>query len=188
MYREEVENEIRSERKRLKDVLIYCKIYDSGNKNMLRDESNRLGKVVVCTPRHEYSRASSDLKRHNIGVLGSPEMAISQHNTLKTSLRQFGAEVIDVPELVDHPNSVFTRDTALCTLVGYIKCVLVWKAAWAKKNGWLVFWMNWENLVQGRLKHLEQLKGEMSCWLVQWHLLAIPSGQIKKVLGSYRES
>jgi dimethylargininase len=88
---------------------------------MLRDESGRLGKVVVCSPRYEYSRASSDLKRHNIGVLGSPEMAISQHNTLKTALRKFGAEVIDAPELVDHPNSVFTRDTALCTPRGYIK-------------------------------------------------------------------
>jgi len=106
---------------RLKDAFIYYKIYDSGNGNMFRDESDRLRKVAVCTPRHEYSRASSDLERHNIGVLGSPKMAISQHDTLKTALRRFGAEVIDVPELVDHPNSVFTRDTALCTPRGYIK-------------------------------------------------------------------
>ena len=88
---------------------------------MLRDESERLRKVVVCTPRHEYSLASSDHKRHNIGALGSPEKAINQHDTLKTALRQFGAEVIDVAELVDHPNSVFTRDTAMCTTRGYIK-------------------------------------------------------------------
>jgi len=88
---------------------------------MLRDESDRLEKVVVCAPRREYSRASSDLERHNIGVLGSPEMAISQHDTLKTALRRFGAEVIDAPELIGHPNSVFTRDTAVCTPRGYIK-------------------------------------------------------------------
>lgn len=88
---------------------------------MLRDESKRLRKVVVCTPRYEYSLARSDHERHNIGALGSPEVAIDQHNTLKTTLRQFGAEVIDVEELVDHPNSVFTCDTAMCIPVGYVK-------------------------------------------------------------------
>jgi dimethylargininase len=88
---------------------------------MLRDESERLRKVVVCTPGYEYWNASSDLERHNIGALGRPEMAINQHDTLKTTLKQFSAEVIDVAELVDHPNSVFTRDTALCTPRGYIK-------------------------------------------------------------------
>ena len=88
---------------------------------MLRDESERLRKMVVCTPRHEYGNASSDLERHNIGALGSTEMAINQHDMLKTTLKQFGAEVIDVAELIDHPNSVFTRDTAMCTPRGYIE-------------------------------------------------------------------
>ena len=88
---------------------------------MLTDESKRLRKVIVCTPRYEYSLAGSDLEKHNIGLLGSPEMAISQHNALKSALKQFGAEVIDVAELVDHPNSVFTRDTAMCTPSGCIK-------------------------------------------------------------------
>jgi len=88
---------------------------------MLRDESQRLRKVIVCTPRHEYRSAGSDLERHNIGALGSPEMAINQHDTLKTMLKQFGAEVIDAAELIDHPNSVFTRDTAMCTPSGYIE-------------------------------------------------------------------
>ncbi len=88
---------------------------------MLTDESKRLRKVVVCTPRVEYWSASSDLERHNIGTLGSPEMAINQHDALKTALRQFGAEVIDVAELIGHPNSVFTRDTAMCSPRGYIK-------------------------------------------------------------------
>ncbi len=29
--------------------------------------------------------------------------------------------MINIPELANHPNSVFTRDTALCTPNGYIK-------------------------------------------------------------------
>ena len=87
---------------------------------MLKDESDRLRKVVICTRTHEYIRASSDLERHNIVVLGSPEIAVSQHSTLKTALKQFGAEVIDAPEMLDHPNSVFTRDTAVCTPGGFI--------------------------------------------------------------------
>ena len=87
---------------------------------MLRNEGERLKRVVVCTPKHEYSRASN-LETHNIGELGDPNNAIQQHDKLKSKLREFGAEVIDIPELERHPNSVFTRDTALCTPKGYIK-------------------------------------------------------------------
>lgn len=36
-------------------------------------------------------------------------------------LSDFGAEVIDAPELPGHPNSVFTRDTAVCTPQGYVE-------------------------------------------------------------------
>ena len=61
------------------------------------------------------------LEKHNIGELGEVETAVFQHNTLKSTLRAFGAEVIDLPELEDHPNSVFTRDTALSTPKGYVK-------------------------------------------------------------------
>ena len=87
---------------------------------MLRHEGESLARVVVCTPRHEYFRVDN-FDKHNIGELGSPEIAIRQHDMLKSGMRAFGAEVIDVPELVDHPNSVFTRDTALCTPQGFIK-------------------------------------------------------------------
>lgn len=44
-----------------------------------------------------------------------------QFEALKRILETFGCQVIDVPELANHPNSVFTRDTALCTPQGYIK-------------------------------------------------------------------
>ncbi len=88
---------------------------------MVQDESARLKQVVVCTPRKEYARGTSDLERHNIGGLSNPSIAIQQHNILKATLKEFGAEVIDIPELENHPNSVFTRDTALSTPRGYIK-------------------------------------------------------------------
>ena len=87
---------------------------------MLRSEGERLKRVVVCTPQHEYAH-TSNLEKHNIGELGNPEVAIQQHDTLKSKLSEFGAEVIDISELDEHPNSVFTRDTALCTPRGYIK-------------------------------------------------------------------
>ncbi|MBW1716049.1 MAG: amidinotransferase [Deltaproteobacteria bacterium] len=87
---------------------------------MLRNEGHRLTRVVVCTPREEYYRAS-DLKNHNITQLADRNLAIQQHDTLKSKIMEFGSEVIDIPELANHPNSVFTRDTALCTPNGYIK-------------------------------------------------------------------
>ena len=87
---------------------------------MLRNEGESLKRVIVCTPKHEYARAAN-LKKHNIGELGNPEIAVQQHDKLKSKLGEFGAEVIDIIELDEHPNSVFTRDTALCTPRGYIK-------------------------------------------------------------------
>ena len=87
---------------------------------MLRSEGERLKRVVVCTPRHEYACATN-LEKHNIGNLGNPKVAIQQHDRLKAKLREFNVEVVDIAELNEHPNSVFTRDTALCTPQGYIK-------------------------------------------------------------------
>jgi len=88
---------------------------------MVRDEGDRLRQVVVCVPKKEYARGGCDLEKHNIGELSNPEIALRQHDILRATLREFGAEVLDVPELEDHPNSVFTRDTALCAPQGYIK-------------------------------------------------------------------
>jgi dimethylargininase len=75
---------------------------------------------VVCTPREEYFRVS-DHAKHTIAQLADRSLAIQQHDVLKSKIREFGSEVIDIPELANHPNSVFTRDTALCTPNGYIK-------------------------------------------------------------------
>lgn len=87
---------------------------------MLRNEGDRLSRVVVCSPGDEYDSAA-DLRRHHILERADRDRAMRQHDALKGCLRGFGAEVIDVPELIHHPNSVFTRDTALCTPAGYIE-------------------------------------------------------------------
>jgi dimethylargininase len=87
---------------------------------MLRSEGQKLSRVVACTPGDEYSQVR-DLASHNLVERADPQRAMEQHRTLKQCLAEFGAEVIDVPELADHPNSVFTRDTALCTPDGYIR-------------------------------------------------------------------
>jgi dimethylargininase len=87
---------------------------------MLGSEGERLTRVVVCTPGDGYCNAHN-LEKHNIIESPDRDRAIEQHDALKDCLRTFGAEVIDVPELPGHPNSVFTRDTALCTRLGYIE-------------------------------------------------------------------
>ena len=87
---------------------------------MLSNEADRLKRVIVCTPSEEYFKISN-LKLHNILEVADREKALDQHDSLKNLLNTFGADVIDVPELTDHPNSVFTRDTALCTPEGYIE-------------------------------------------------------------------
>jgi dimethylargininase len=87
---------------------------------MLGNEGERLTRVVLCSPGDEYFHAG-DLRRHNIVERADPDRAIQQHDALKSCLVNFGAEVINVPELTHHPNSVFTRDTALRTPEGYVR-------------------------------------------------------------------
>jgi dimethylargininase len=87
---------------------------------MLRNEGDRLSSVVVCTPGDEYCQVS-DPEKHNIIERADPQRAREQHDALKRCLRGFGAQVTEVPELAGHPNSVFTRDTALCTPHGYVR-------------------------------------------------------------------
>ncbi len=87
---------------------------------VLRSEGDRLTRVVVCTPRHEYFHIDH-FEEHNIAALADRERAQQQHDQLKSILASFGCEIVDAPELSGHPNSVFTRDTSLCTPNGYIK-------------------------------------------------------------------
>jgi dimethylargininase len=107
---------------------------------MVKNESDRLRKVVVCTPRKEYWRANNQ-KEHNIGELGNPELAIQQHDILKRTLEKLEAEVLDIPELMGHPNSVFTRDAALYTPQGYIKLNLGLKTRQGEET-WIADFLN----------------------------------------------
>ena len=87
---------------------------------MLSSEGDRLLRVVVCSPETEYFQIGN-LEEHNITQISNREKAKRQHNSLKSRLRHSGARVINIPELPGHPNSVFTRDTAVCTPEGYIE-------------------------------------------------------------------
>lgn len=87
---------------------------------MLRNEGDRLSRVVVCTPKNEYFNVKSFEDQH-IHMLANRDKTKQQFGVLKRTMESFGCDVIDVPELANHPNSVFTRDTALCTPRGYIK-------------------------------------------------------------------
>ncbi len=88
---------------------------------MIKSEGDRLRQVIVCTPQHEYLQGANNIAEHNIGILGDPTTPAKQHDCLKQCLEKFGTDVIDLKEMANHPNSVFTRDTALCTPQGYVK-------------------------------------------------------------------
>jgi len=68
----------------------------------------------------EYFRVSG-LTKHNITSLSDPKKSLAQHLTLITLLIDSGYEVVDIHELDNHPNSVFTRDTSLVTSKGYVR-------------------------------------------------------------------
>ncbi|MCP3953969.1 MAG: amidinotransferase [Desulfobacterales bacterium] len=87
---------------------------------MLNNEGARLTRVVVCTPGDDYFNPDS-LAEHNLTQLADRDLTLKQHAALKETLRLSGAEVMDLSGLPGHPNSVFTRDTALVTPKGYIK-------------------------------------------------------------------
>jgi dimethylargininase len=87
---------------------------------MLRNEGDRLTRVVVSTPRDAYFDVSTHADA-NIPELADRERTIEQHDVLKATMEPFGCQVIDLPELAGDPNSVFTRDVALATPNGHIK-------------------------------------------------------------------
>lgn len=87
---------------------------------MVSGEADRLKKVIVCAPHKEYFHVSN-LKEHNIAETAGVEKAQFQHTILRQTMSSFGAEVMDIPELKGHPNSVFTRDTAVVTSRGFIR-------------------------------------------------------------------
>jgi dimethylargininase len=87
---------------------------------MLRNEGDKLTKVAVCTPGREYFSVT-DLDTHNITEIPNEDRTKEQFSLLSSIIEESGCEVIDVPELPGHPNSVFTRDISLVTPQGYVK-------------------------------------------------------------------
>jgi len=87
---------------------------------MVRNEGERLRRVIVSAPRTEYFRLA-DPGAHNIAEVADRDRAIAQHRRLTDLLQKSGARVVDLKELAGHPNSVFTRDTSLVTPRGYIR-------------------------------------------------------------------
>ena len=87
---------------------------------MLRNEGDSLRRVVVCRPGPEYV-SFDDPSQHNIATRADLPRAQAQHDRLQATMRAYGAEVINVPELPGHPNSVFTRDPIVVTPEGYVE-------------------------------------------------------------------
>lgn len=87
---------------------------------MLANEGGKLTRVVISTPGEEYFNVKN-LQSHNITEIPDAERTLNQFALLKSIFKETGCELIDIPELSGHPNSVFTRDVSLMTPQGYIK-------------------------------------------------------------------
>ncbi len=87
---------------------------------MLRNEGDALRRVLVCPPGREYV-TYDDPRDHNIAEPADLGRAREQHARLRELLALHGAEVITVPELPGHPNSVFARDPAVVTPRGFVE-------------------------------------------------------------------
>jgi dimethylargininase len=79
-----------------------------------------MNRLIICPPINEYF-VIGDRKLHNITQSAEIKKAIQQHENLRKVLSKYRCDVIQIPELVGHPNSVFTRDTSLVTPQGYVK-------------------------------------------------------------------
>jgi dimethylargininase len=87
---------------------------------MLRNEGDRLRRVVVSRPGEEYFGVT-DTRAHNMNEVPDRSRTERQFGELVRRMMGAGADVIEVPELAGHPNSVFTRDASLVTPEGYVK-------------------------------------------------------------------
>ena len=62
---------------------------------MLKNEGDRLTRVIVCTPQTEYFNVT-DLKAQGMNEFPDPEQTKMQHDRLKSIMADFGAEVLDM--------------------------------------------------------------------------------------------
>ncbi len=89
-------------------------------KDVLRTDDPLIKRVVICPPIIEYFTVN-DRKLHNIIQPADLTKALKQHENLRSVISESGREVIRIPELPGHPNSVFTRDTSFVTPEGFVK-------------------------------------------------------------------
>jgi dimethylargininase len=87
---------------------------------LVRNEGDPLRAALVCPPAREYTRVE-DTVRHNFVEVPDAAAAADQHAELRRVLARAGANVVEVPELAGHPNSVFVRDVALATPRGFVR-------------------------------------------------------------------
>ena len=64
---------------------------------MLKNEGDRLKRVIVCSPITEYFSVDNG-KKHNIPEIADMATAVKQHKQLRNTLKKFGAEKV-VPEV-----------------------------------------------------------------------------------------
>jgi dimethylargininase len=83
-------------------------------------DGRALKHVIVVPPEEEYFRVD-DLKAHNIRVRADENLTKEQHKKLRDVMRFAGVNVIEIPELEGHPNSVFAMDTSLSLGDSFIK-------------------------------------------------------------------
>lgn len=85
-----------------------------------RNEGDPIRRVVVCAPKREYVRVD-DPVRQNFQQVPDEKRASEEHAALRRLLAGAGAEVNELTELADHPNSVFVRDVALAVPGGFVR-------------------------------------------------------------------
>lgn len=88
--------------------------------NYSKSKKPLLRQVVMCSPSVEYFIVDNKQK-HNITESADKNIAIYQHRNLVKTIENLGTEVLLINELKAHPNSVFTKDTAVSIPAGYIK-------------------------------------------------------------------
>ncbi len=140
---------------------------------MLKSEGDRLRRVVVCSPGKEYFGVG-DLKAHNIAERANPKRAKKQNDLLKSTIKTFGAEIIDVDELKSHPNSVFTRDTSVCTPQGYIQLRMGLESRRGEEEWMAQTLVKLGEPLAGIIQPPALSREETSFWPALWPFLAVP--------------
>ncbi len=125
---------------------------------MVKNEGDRLRRVIVCSPRTEYFDIDSGAE-HNIFEAADKKTAMKQHEELRKTIKDFGAEVTDMEEMPGHPNSVFTRDMAISTPYGYIKTRMGIETR-REEEGWIAKYLDdMGELCAGEIKEPGTVEG-----------------------------